>query len=72
MVSDALELELTAGCELLRGCWASNLHPLKEQPVLLTTELALDKIIVNICWLPPQTNSIHMPGFCLFCILAVL
>lgn len=56
MLSDALELEFTAGSKLLRRCWASNLHPLEEHPVLLITELALDKIIVNICWLPPQTN----------------
>ena len=28
------------GCEPLCGCWESNLGPLEEQQVLLTTELS--------------------------------
>jgi hypothetical protein len=37
----SLELGLTGGCELLCGCWESNPGPLKEQRVLLMTELFL-------------------------------
>ena len=29
---------VTDGCEPLYGCWESNLGPLKEQPLLLTSE----------------------------------
>ena len=28
-------------CSLPHGCWESNQGPLKEQPVLLTTEVSL-------------------------------
>lgn len=34
----SLELELTDGCELLGVCWELNLVPLKDQPLLLTSE----------------------------------
>jgi hypothetical protein len=32
---------VTDGGELPHGCWKPNLDPLKEQPVLLTSELSL-------------------------------
>lgn len=28
--------EVTQGCELAHGCWHPNLHPLEEEPMLLT------------------------------------
>jgi hypothetical protein len=43
---------VTDGCELPCGCWESNPGPLQEQPMLLTTELALDfifKLCVCVC-----------------------
>ena len=33
-----LELEIAEGCETPSACWDSNLGPLREQQVFLTTE----------------------------------
>jgi hypothetical protein len=34
----APEIGVIDGCELLHGCWESNLGSLEEQPVLLTAK----------------------------------
>lgn len=39
--SKPLETVATEGCKLSCGCWDPNPGPLKEQPLLLTTELCL-------------------------------
>ena len=39
---------ITNGCELPCGCWELNLVPLKEQPVLLTTEPLL--LLLRLCF----------------------
>ena len=36
---------ITDGCEPLCGCWGLNSGPLKEQPVLLTSESSLQSQI---------------------------
>jgi hypothetical protein len=41
------ETDLTYGCELTCGCWESNLGPLKEPPLLLTTEPSFSFIIAS-------------------------
>ena len=40
---------VTDGCELPCGCWESNPGPLEEQPVLLTTEPALQPLLTGKC-----------------------
>ena len=34
-------IRVIESCELPFGCWESNLDPLEEQPVLLTTDIFL-------------------------------
>lgn len=43
-VSQFLRLELISGCELLYGCWKSNLGLQEEQPVFLIDESSLQSL----------------------------
>lgn len=42
-------------CESPRGCWESNLCPMEEQPMLLTTESSLQPLLR---FFEPQFSSL--------------
>jgi hypothetical protein len=50
---------VTGSCELPHGCWELNPGPLKEQLVLLTTELSPQPLVIVVLQVLSVRDAVH-------------